>query len=73
MNNELSTSDIILAAFLKVKGFKLVELVRNGNKGTFIFDNVPDTVIDEYDLGQALIEPKALNYAIKELTTSARR
>ena len=70
---ELSTSDIILAAFLKVKGFKLVELVRNGNKGTFIFDNVPDTVIDEYDLGQALIEPKALNYAIKELTTSARR
>ena len=30
------TVDIILAAFLKVKGFKLQTIVRNGNRGTFV-------------------------------------
>ena len=70
---ELSTSDIVLAAYLKVKGYKMIEILKNGNKGTFIFASVPDDVINEYDLGQARVEPKALNYEIKALTTAARR
>jgi len=70
---ELSTTDIVLAAYLKVKGYKMVEILKNGNKGTFIFENVPDDIINEYDLGESQIEPKALNYEIKALTTAARR
>lgn len=70
---ELSTTDIILAAYLKVRGYKLIEILKNGNKGTFIFDNVPDHIINDYDLGQSQVEPKALNYEIKALTTAARR
>jgi len=71
--DEFATSDMVLAATLKVKGFRLVEIVKNGNKGTFIFAGVPDDLIDEYDLGQTQVEPKSLNSEIKALTTAARR
>lgn len=72
-NDEFSTTDIVLAAYLKTKNYRLVEIVKNGNKGTFIFAGVDESVIDEYDLGQASVEPKSLNYEIKALTTAARR
>jgi hypothetical protein len=68
-----STSDIVLAACLKVKGYALDRIERTGNKGTFFFANVPDDVISEYDLGNLLVEPVAFNNAIKALTTAARR
>lgn len=71
--DKLETTDIVLAAYLKVKGFKMTEIQKNGNKGTFVFANVSDSVINEYDLGQAQVEPRALNYEIKALTTAARR
>ena len=71
--DDLETTDIVLAAYLKVKGFRLIEILKNGNKGTFIFLEVPDDIINDYDLGQASVEPKALNYEIKALTTAARR
>lgn len=67
------TTDIVLAAYLKTKGIRLIEIVKNGNKGTFVFDIVNDELINDYDLGQALVEPKSLNYEIKALTTAARR
>lgn len=72
-NDEFSTTDIVLAAYLKTKNYRLLEIVKNGNKGTFIFAGVDESVIDEYDLGQASVEPKSLNYEIKALTTAARR
>lgn len=67
------TSDIVLAAYLKVKRHAMIEIIKNGNKGTFVFSNVPDQEINDYDLSQASVEPKALNYEIKALTTAARR
>lgn len=69
----LSTSDIVLAATLKVKGFVLNRIEKNGNKGIFIFDDVSVVVIEEYDLGKCLVEPIAFNNAIKALTTATRR
>lgn len=71
--NRFETTDIVLAAYLKTRGFKLLEILKNGNKGTFVYGNVEEEIINEYDLGQALVEPKALNYEIKALTTAARR
>lgn len=73
MLNKFETTDIVLAAYLKTKGTKLSEIAKNGNKGTFIFANVDMDYVDDYDLGEALVEPKSLNYEIKALTTAARR
>jgi len=70
---DFRTQDIVLAATLKVKGFKLIELLKNGNKGTFVFEGVSDEDINDYDLGTCLVEPRSLNAEIKALTTSARR
>ncbi len=69
----ISTSDIVLAATLKVKGFVLNRIEKNGNKGIFIFDDVEVSVIEDYDLGKCLVEPISFNNAIKALTTATRR
>lgn len=73
MDKGFSTIDIILAAYLKVHGYKLKGIERQGNRGTFVFDSVPQDVVDQYDLGQASVEPKALNNEIRALATAARR
>jgi hypothetical protein len=67
------TTDIVLAATLKVLGYSLVEIEKNGNKGTFCFDGIPNEVIVDYDLGKLLVEPSSFNASIKALTTAARR
>ena len=71
--DKIETTDIVLAAYLKTRGIRLVDIVKNGNKGTFVFEGVDDDIVNEYDLGRAMVEPKALNYEIKALTTAARR
>lgn len=70
---QINTQDIILAATLKVLGFNLNHIEKNGNKGTFIFDNVDENIINDYDLGNLKVEPVAFNSAIKALTTATRR
>ena len=67
------TTDIILASVLKLKGFSLIDIERNGNKGTFVFSKVSDQIIKDFDLGKILIEPVSFNNTIKQLTTSVRR
>lgn len=73
MQSSFSTVDIILAAYLKVKGYKLQNIIRTGNRGTFVFDAIPAPILEEYDLGNALVEPKALNGEVRSLTTATRR
>ena len=70
---ELRTTDIILAAALKVLGVKMSHIEKNGNKGTFVFDDVDPSIVDDYDLGNLRIEPITFNTAIKQLTTATRR
>lgn len=70
---EYRTTDIILAACLKLKGFPLKSIECNGSKGTFVFEDIDTNVITEYDLGQTKVEPVAFNNAIRQLTTSVRR
>lgn len=67
------TTDIILAAVLRLKDYDLVMIEKDGNKGTFVFADVDTKFITEYDLGKVLIEPVAFNNQIKQLTTSVRR
>ncbi len=69
----IETSDIVLAASLKVKGYKLDRIEKQGNRGVFCFADVDESVLTEFDLGKALVEPISFNNAIKALTTATRR
>jgi len=67
------TTDIVLAAFLRLNGCQMTDIEVQGSKGTFVFENVGTDLIAAYDLGKAQVEPVAFNNAIKQLTTSVRR
>lgn len=69
----IETSDIVLAATLRVKGFKLDRIEKQGSRGVFCFSDVDSQVMKEFDLGQATVDPIAFNNAIKALTTATRR
>ena len=73
MDNEFQTTDIVLAACLRAHDYNMTSIERNGNKGTFIFQDVDDEFINQFDLGKARVEPIMFNNAIKQLTTSVRR
>jgi hypothetical protein len=70
---DYETTDIVLAAFLKINGCQMVAIEKQGQKGTFLFKNVSDDLIKMYDLGQARVEPVIFNNTIKQLTTSVKR
>lgn len=73
MKQYVETLDIVLAATLKVKGFRLEKIEKDGKRGIFCFADVETAVLNEYNLGQALVEPVSLNNAIKALTTATKR
>lgn len=73
MTTSIDTSDIVLAATLKVKGYRLDRIEKQGNRGVFCFNSVDTEVLSDFDLGKALVEPISFNTAIKSLTTAARR
>ena len=67
------TTDIILAAVLRLLDVELIDIEISGNKGTFVFTNIDDDIISQYDLGKCMVEPVSFNNTIKQLTTSVRR
>jgi hypothetical protein len=69
----IDTQDIVLAASLKVLGYRLDNIEKVGNKGIFFFTDVDEKVITDYDLGKLRVEPISFNSAIKALTTASRR
>lgn len=69
----IETSDIVLAATLKVRGFTLDRIEKQGNRGVFCFSDVDSEVLEEFDLGKSMVEPISFNNAIKALTTATRR
>ncbi len=69
----IETSDIVLAATLKVKGYKLDRIEKQGNRGVFCFVDVDMQTLSEFDLSNCLVEPITFNNAIKALTTATRR
>jgi hypothetical protein len=73
MHSEYRTSDIVLAAYLRLSGCQMTGIEKQGQKGTFVFASVDNELLTKYDLGKALVEPVSFNNAIKQLTTSVRR
>lgn len=69
----IETQDIVLAAALKVLGYRLDTIEKVGNKGIFFFNDVDEKTVQDYDLGNMVVEPVAFNSAIKALTTASRR
>ena len=69
----IETQDIVLAATLKVLGYRLDTIEKIGNKGIFFFNEVDESVVNDYDLGNLKVEPVSFNSAIKALTTASRR
>jgi len=67
------TSAIVLAAVLRLNDIELIDIDIAGNKGTFVFTNIDEDFLIQYDLGKASVEPVAFNNMIKQLTTSGRR
>ena len=67
------TSDIVLAASLKVNGYELESIELTGNKGIFVFNHVDKDLLLDFDLGKLQVEPVNFNNTIKQLTTSVRR
>ena len=74
MSDELyKTTDIILAACLRLNGCDMISIEKEGSKGTFVFANVDLDFVADYDLGKIEVEPVTFNNMIKQLTTSVRR
>jgi Domain of unknown function (DUF5659) len=73
MMEQYNTVDIVLASYLMLCGISLVKIEKTANKGVFYFQDVPQELIIEYDLGKAKVEPAAFNNMVKFLTTSVRR
>lgn len=73
MKRSIETSDIVLAATLKVHGYKLDRIEKQGNRGIFCFLDVDEATLQDFDLGKSLVEPVAFNNSIKALTTATRR
>jgi hypothetical protein len=71
--SEYKTTDIVLAASLVVHGNKMVKIEVQGSRGTFVFEDVEQDFLDEYELSKCQVEPVEFNNAIKRLTTSVRR
>lgn len=67
------TSDIVLAASLKVSGYPLDDIELSGTKGIFVFNQVDKDFLLDFDLGKIQVEPVIFNNTIKQLTTSVRR
>ena len=70
---KIETQDIVLAASLKVLGYRMDTIEKIGNKGIFFFNEVDEGILNDYDLGNLRVEPVAFNSAIKALTTASRR
>lgn len=73
MKRHIETSDIVLAATLKVFNQQLDKIQKQGNRGIFCFSNVDEEILADFDLGKSLVEPVSFNNAIKALTTAVRR
>lgn len=67
------TSDIVLAATLRVKGYALTAVETTGSRGIFVFEGVDDSILDHFNLGEVVVEPNIFHQSVKQLTALARR
>jgi hypothetical protein len=67
---EFVSSDFYLAAFLRAKGFQLLNIEKKDpRRALFVFQNKGDrqSLIEDFMFGRTQVEPKSFVSAIKEL------
>jgi len=71
---EYPTTDIVLAAALKLNGARLqrIELV-DGRRGIFYFGETAQSFLDAFNTGQVMVEAVAFHAEIRALTTAISR
>lgn len=72
MITDYRTTDIVLAAYLKLNNCVLANIEKQNQQGTFVFVSVSIYYIKQYQLGNAIVEPKMFNNMIKQLSNSVR-
>lgn len=71
---EFSTSDLALAAFLKISGVRIKEWnKKQGKRAEIVFKNVNRDLVRQFNEAQALVEPIDFSSAMRQLTQIARR
>lgn len=68
-----TTSHVPLAAYLKVKGVKIINIVITDRRGTFTFVDVDRNYIIDFNNGEALVEPGEYSAKMSQLTQTAKR
>ena len=63
------TSELGLAAFLKVSGLEIKIMFRKGNKTIFSFKDTPErkALVDDYFTGKAKVDPLAFRSTMRDL------
>lgn len=72
-HKEFKTQDIVLASCLKLTGYDMIRIEKDGSKGLFVFADVDEQFIQDFDLEKITVKPIAYHNTVKQLTTSVRR
>lgn len=67
------TTDIVLAACLKMLGFEMESIEVEGRRGTFVFANIPESTIMEFNCGKIRVDPVSFHGMLRQLSTSDNR
>lgn len=70
---EYATPDITLATVLKEHGCVLDRIVIQNKQGIFYFKDVEKEFLQQYDMGNTLVEPQSFHNALKSLTIAIKR
>ncbi len=67
MAKDRRISDVHLAAYLRAKGYKIIDVRPDGRRTEWVFAAVPDTVILDYYNGADQISARELFNAFREM------
>ena len=67
------TSHVPLAAYLKSKGVRIINIEIKDRRGTFTFENVDRDLVIAFNNGEATVEPGDYAQRMSQLTQTAKR
>lgn len=71
--NVFRTTDIVLASCLKLHGYELKQIVCKGKQGTFVFVDVEQLVIEDFNCGRIHVDPVLFYGTVRQLSASVVR
>ena len=71
--NEFKTSDVSLAAYLKMQSFTIIDVEVVRTKGFFKFDKIEREEVTKFNNGTATVEPGEFSAVMRQLIQTVRR